>query len=263
MDASKLAAGKPAILPAGKPLQPLEEYAKAEWVSFADSPHFDAERLAILEAKPLALIFEDREPWLKAISQTLESLGAGGSVLDVGCGLGQQYEAMREWAPTLAYSGCDAVDRCLAICRRRQPDVPWLAVTYPDLPEMESSSYDVTLLRSILRYYLPAHGLRLARAAWRVARKAMLIGTWFPLAAGEEPEAESDGRGGYFVRWPRWAWRSVLEMPGVHSLASIAAPDSKWPARKLVVLQRSRARGETRANLAGPGAPALEKKGSA
>ena len=217
------------------PLEPIEEYRKAEWLSFEQSPYFDERRMAILEAKPLKLIFEGKEPWLCAICGVLWSVGHGGSVLQIGCGLGQQVEAIERWAPGIPYTGADVSDRCLAVCRRRRPDVAWLKASYPDLPEIVDDSFDIALLGSILRYYFPENGMRLIRAAQRIARKAVVLGLWDPMVERDEPVATSDGRGGYFVRWPA-AMQAEIEALG--HLATIQVPHSLWPTRRLLVVTR-------------------------
>jgi SAM-dependent methyltransferase len=238
--------------------QALEDYRKAEWLAFEASPYFAPERMAILEAKPLALIFEDREPWYRLICETVRDLSAcehaqaglpaasaaqaglapQGTLLDVGCGLGQQYEACARWCPQVRYTGADAIERCLEVCRRRQPEADWRAVTYPGLPEIEDGSFDLALLRSILRYYCPENGLRMIHAAWRAARKALVLGLWFPPAGGDHEEATPDGRGSYHVRWPEGALKSIHGLPGVRSVTVVPAPDPDWPDRRLMVLTR-------------------------
>lgn len=217
---------------------PLEGYCRAEWQAFEASPHFTPRRMAILEAKPLALIFEDREPWYRLICDTLRDLGPQGTLLDVGCGLGQQYEACARWCPEVQYTGADAIERCLEVCRRRQPEADWRAVTCPDLPEVADRSFDLVLLRSILRHYCPENGLRLVEAAWRTSRRALLLGLWLPPAADDREEAIPDGRGSYHVRWPARALDSIHSLPGINGVTVIPAPDPCWPDRRLTVLTR-------------------------
>jgi len=135
------------------------------------------------------------------------------SVLDIGCGLGEQYDAFAKWAPKVAYTGCDVSPFFVERARARLPGATIAQVEqFWSLP-FKDGAFDMVMIRSALGYYGPENGTKILDEALRVAKVALAV--HLPVMPGEnkEPVAYTNHHGsarGYTIQWPQAAWDKWL-----------------------------------------------------
>ncbi len=98
----------------------------------------------------------------------------GASVLDIGCGLGEMYPALRERYPTARYEGIDLVPEMVAQAARKHPGVRFRAVDLlsTTIPER----YDYVLLSGVFNNAMAeATGYleRLVDQSWSLTTKGL------------------------------------------------------------------------------------------
>lgn len=113
-------------------------------------------------------------------------LGAGGSVLEAGCGSGLVYEALLRHGIVRedSYTGGDVSAGMLEIARRRFPRARFLPMDLLALP-CADRSYDAVVCIDVLQH-LPTYDAALRELA-RVARKTLVIASWFTPAPEDQP----------------------------------------------------------------------------
>jgi len=96
------------------------------------------------------------------------------SVLDLGCGGGVQYEAIRESVKGVCYEGVDISKEALGFARKRYPGVAFRELDIRDLP-YEDDSFSVVIIRHVLEHHSPSDVAVIVREAVRVAKSKVLV----------------------------------------------------------------------------------------
>lgn len=73
------------------------------------------------------------------------------SILDVGCGLGQDYEMYKKEFPTIEYHGIDICEGFIEENKRRFPEADFRVARIQDLP-FEDNSIDLVTCRGVLEH---------------------------------------------------------------------------------------------------------------
>lgn len=107
----------------------------------------------------------------------------GWSLLDIGCGTGWTYQAIRNQELNIQYKGVDVLPLQTEYNKLMLPDAEWDTQDGSFLAE-DDQSFDVSFSRGVIDY-LPSFEQGL-REHCRVARKLVIIWFWWGLQAGED-----------------------------------------------------------------------------
>lgn len=118
----------------------------------------------------------DSEEWRRdpAYKLVAESIGDAESVLDIACGCGIQYPAIKEHNPEIRYVGIDIADAALEFARGRFPDVEFSKGDVRNLP-YEDGEFDMAIIRHLLEHHYPDSCEDIIVEALRVAAKKLVI----------------------------------------------------------------------------------------
>jgi glycosyltransferase involved in cell wall biosynthesis len=103
----------------------------------------------------------------------------GSHVLDVGCGPGALGLHLRRYEPRVRWAGVDVTDAMLREARRTFPEVGFVRADSGQLP-WRDDAFDVAVLRHVLEHLPPWLMERTLAEAFRVARRAVLLGFYLP-----------------------------------------------------------------------------------
>lgn len=105
----------------------------------------------------------------------LMNLNAG-SLLDVGCGGGIEYEALRSRGSGIDYCGVDYSQDAIDACKELYPDVDFRVGDARELKNFADRSKQVVVVRHCLEHI--DRWQDAIAAAWRVASKAVILILW-------------------------------------------------------------------------------------
>jgi len=193
------------------PLPDLQTYLLDEAASikaYTFTPADIATAKALLQQ-----IKDDQHPAYRWLSNRLADLGCA-SVLDLGCGLGEQWDAIRKYQPQIAYTGCDVWGWFVQQAQARLPNAAWVQVDqFFSLP-WGDNTFDAVLIRSALNFYGPVHGAQILTEALRVAKKGIAVQVYLPPEDNAEIVAYTNHRGstrGYTIQWTKAQWAAWLQ----------------------------------------------------
>lgn len=95
-----------------------------------------------------------------------------GSVLDVGCGPGVEYEGIVRAGLSVRYTGVDVTSQMIDVAKSKFPDAKWIVGDIYDLP-FPDRSFELVMCRAVLEH-LPDYTGALKELN-RVARRLVLI----------------------------------------------------------------------------------------
>lgn len=98
----------------------------------------------------------------------------GRSVIDIGCGGGIQYAALREIAPHVSYIGVDITPKMLSIARHLFPDVQFVLGDAANLP-YPNNNFDVAIVRHVFEHHPLENGKLILHEALRLAKYISML----------------------------------------------------------------------------------------
>ena len=165
-----------------------------------------------------------RDPAYKLIADYCAKYGH--TVLDMGCGGGIQYAAIREFSPKLDYTGVDVTPKMLNAARKLFPGVKFEEGNAAHL-QYTDGQFDLTVLRHVLEHHPISSGEKILGEALRVSKNATLILFFIEPKDMEEDIIAKQKKSGFYLNTysRRWLEKKIGAATGEeYSLSTIRIP---------------------------------------
>jgi len=136
------------------------------------------------------------DPAYRIISDNCRKHGT--KILDIACGGGLQYAALKEYLPQVYYTGIDITPRHIQFCKSTFPQAKFLLSDAARLP-FKDKEFDTCIVRHLIEHHPKEKAADIIREAMRAAKDCLQILFFIAPADIEEEVIERRKKSGFYV----------------------------------------------------------------